>query len=341
MVTILDSYGVFRCSGTILTKKAILTAAHCFNWRKFKVIINGKSYSIKKSLIYPEYQKNIHLDVAIGILDKDIEAADFHPVTLDANDSIPKSLSVIGRSKHITSPYPDYVSAILLQIPRSLLKVNSEAYAFIQNLSWSKTEEINNHEHVSFITKTYRSETLNETPSGNIYYNNLAGGPLPGDSGGAVIVENRDGTFFQRGITQFVKVNFQFPDYLPYRHEYHVHDSTGYANISFYLPWLRKMAHDFKLGDIKTRKSRPAPLSACEEVKFTLNQQFIEKLSFNLLDSIIKNNCQGLDQGLVVKLQASLARCQERCGKTDDTCQFSRASIVRYHQFQKLWCQKR
>lgn len=340
MVTILESSGEFRCSATILTKNSILTAAHCFNRAKFEVIINGKSYSLKKGIIYPEYSRNVHRDIAIGILSTDIAPVDFYPVTLDSNEEIPKSLRVIGRSKHITSPYPDYVTAILLQIPDILKnKMNHDAYYFIKTLSWSQEENSKNDQHQSYSTKTYRSESLNDIKSANIIFNNLGGGPRPGDSGGAVIVENKDGTFFQRGVTQFVKVNYQFPNFLAAKNGgYHVHDSTGYANINFYLPWLKKMASDNELGEIKTNESQEKKLTACEEVKFKLNGQFIEKLSFNLLDSTINNNCQLIDQKLTVTIESSIAQCLKLCKVNDQTCKFSQESMKTYKSFLKNLC---
>lgn len=337
-----ENYGssTFKCTGTILTQNSILAAAHCFPRTKYKVIINGKTYDLKQRIVYPGYRTDINLDIAIGKLATDIDPDDFHPVTLDSNESVPKVLRVIGRSRHITSPYDNYVSAILLQIPKAIKykKLRADVYKYIESLPWSKKETVFNDKYESYTSKIYRSQSLNKINSPNLFFNNLGGGPLPGDSGGPVFVENKNGSFQQRGITQFVRQNYEYENFLNYVDGYHVHDSTCYANISYYIPWLEKMAIDHDLGEIKIAKSDEHNLSLCEQAKFNLNQLFIEKLGINLLGSTVNNNCAQLDSKIAERTEAAIIRCQKHCGKTDSLCKFSRDSMKTYKDFRKVLC---
>ena len=273
----------------------------------------------------------------------DIVPEDFHPVTLDSNEELPKILRVIGRSEHITSPCENYISAILLQIPKTIKykKLRQDIYAFIEQLSWSKKETVINDKHESYTTKTYRSERLNKENSPNLYFNNLGGGPLPGDSGGPVFVENKDGTYLQRGITQFVKENYEYENFLDYVDGFHVHDSTCYANISYYIPWLEEMATKHELGGIRIARSYELKLSLCEQTKFNLNQLFIEKLGIILLDSTVSNNCANLDSRIAERTEAAVMKCQKHCGKSESLCRFSRDSMKTYKSFRKVLCSER
>lgn len=339
IVTIKDSYNKFKCTGTILTRNSVLAAAHCFNYGKYTAVINSKTYALKKYVIYPEYGRDITLDIAVGILETEINPQDFYPVTLDANETIPKALRVIGRSEYITTPYTDYVQAILVHIPEDIKYKNlkTDVYHFIENLAGSTDASIRNKTFESYTKKIYRSESLNDPKSANIYFNNFDGGPLPGDSGGPVFVENIDGSYLQRGVSQFVKMNYQYPIYSRFK-GYHVHDSTAYANINYYLQWLNKMAVDFKLGELKTSRSIEKKLSACEEVKLSLNQLFIEKLGLNLIESTISNNCKTIDHKVAKLTEEAIVKCQKVCGLKDQTCMFSDESMKTYKSFLKILC---
>ena len=336
IVSILTRYKEFRCTGSILTRNSILTAAHCVLYRDHPIIINGKTYEVERNIVYPTYsQYNITDDIAIIKLKTEIDAKDFHPVTLDTSEVIHKKLTLVGRSVYITSPYPDYITALLKIMPKDQKRsLSNDLYNFIQQLPVIKSD-LKNSKSESFTLNTYRSRSLNKKNSEVLFYNNLTGGPLPGDSGSPIFVENKDGSFLQRGITQYVKMNYQYK----YLMEYHVHDSTAYANIPYYLEWLEEMAAKNNLGKIKTARAEERKLSACDDIKMNINEQFIEKLGMQFLDSVLREKCEK-DNLLTKNIQDNIKQCQKICGSKDQTCEFAVKSLKIYESTLEVLCSK-
>lgn len=324
IVSILTPSNEFRCTGSILTRNSILTAAHCLASYQ-PIIVNGKIYSVEKNILHPKYGYYTPTDdIAIIKLETEIDPHDFHPVTLDTGDVLHEKLKLVGRSIHITSPYPDYFTALLKVLPKQDKQMfSAELNDYIQNLPVIKSD-LKNIESKSFTLETYRSLSLNKKNSEVLFYNNLSGGPLPGDSGSPLFVETKDGAFFQKGITQYVKMNYES---MYYTH-YHVHDSTAYANVSYYIPWIEEMAHKHGLGEIRKSKADEKQINKCDEFKLSINELFIEKLGFQFLDNVIKEQCEKRDQFDLNKINDKIKQCQKHCGAKDKTCLFAKKSIA-------------
>lgn len=234
----------------------------------------------------------------------------------------------------------DYITAILLYIPNHVRNyiLNQDIAGYIRTLNVSKGNQVRNKEHASYTKVYYRSESLNQPGTANIYYNNLDGGPLPGDSGGPIFTENKNGTYLQRGISQYVHINYDYKAYSMYIRDYHVHDSTGYANIHYYLPWIKQVAKENDLGVIRTAYSDERELTSCEKTKHRLNQIFIEKLGINLIDSTLRNDCSMVNPVFAQQARQLTAVCGKLCGSEDLTCKFSSASMKAYESYRKVLC---
>ncbi|MFA7614592.1 MAG: trypsin-like serine protease [Candidatus Caldatribacteriota bacterium] len=189
----------FRCTGSILTKNSILTAAHCLTNISLPIFINGKKYTIDQNIIYPTYGKNYSYldDIAIIKLTEDIDPKDFHPVTLYLGEITPKKAKLVGRSTFITSPYPDYATAILKILARNnKYGLSNIIYDYIKGMPVLKSS-LKNSENVSFTVTTYRSQSRNKKNGPALFYNNLKGGPLPGDSGSPLFMEDKNETSYK------------------------------------------------------------------------------------------------------------------------------------------------
>lgn len=334
IVSILTPYKEFKCTGSILTKNSILTAAHCITSYQ-SVIVNGNTYSVEKNILHPKYSYyNLTDDIAIIKLKTEIDPHDFHPVTLDTSDVLHEKLKLVGRSIYITSPYPDYFTALLKVLPEQDKRMlSTEFNDYIQNLPIIKSD-LKNIEVESFTLETYRSLSLNKKNSEVLFYNNFPGGPLPGDSGSPLFVENKDGSFFQKGITQYVKMNYESMYYT----EYHVHDSTAYANVSYYLSWIEEMTQKHGLGEMKKSEAEEKQINKCDELKLNINELFIEKFGFQFLDNVIKEQCEKKDQFDLNKVHDNIKQCQKHCGAQDKTCLFAEKSITTLKNTLKKLC---
>lgn len=324
----------FRCTGTILTKNSILTAAHCLNRASLPIIINGKEYSVEKNIIHPSYGKNYSFvdDIAIIKLKEEINPKDFYPVTLYRGETIPRKAKLVGRSTFITSPYPDHATALLKILQRhNKYNLTPELQDFIKELPTEKSS-LTNSTNESFTLTTYRSQSLNKNNGPALFYNNLKGGPLPGDSGSPLFMEDKNGDFLQIGVTQYVMMNYQYQMI----YEYHVHDSTGYANVSYYLDWIKEMAQRYDLGDIKTATNTEKKPSLCDEARLDINVHFIEKLGMNLVENTLKNNCP--NEKLLTQANEKIKNCKKLCGADDQTCQFADDSLKTYKKSYQVLC---
>lgn len=338
IVTILDKYrnNEFRCTGSILTKNSILTAAHCLTNISLPIFINGKKYTIDKNIVYPTYGKNYSYldDIAIIKLKEEINSQDFHPVTLYRGEVIPEKAKLVGRSTFITSPYPDHATAILKILVRHHKYVLAKDLSdYIKEIPSLKSS-LKNSENVSFTLTTYRSQSLNKKNAPALFYNNLKGGPLPGDSGSPLFMEDKNGNFLQIGVTQYVMMNHQYPMI----YDYHVHDSTGYANVSYYLKWIKEMAQEYDLGEIKTANSQEKKPSLCDEARAEVNEVFIEKLGIDLVKNVLDNKCPKSWEQQHLLTQEKIKQCQKLCGAKDPTCEFAKDSLPTYNSTYKMLC---
>lgn len=76
------------CTGTLIAPNAVLTAAHCVegNASGMSFDVGGKSYSVEKAVIHPEYETAKDIDLAVMILSENVTGVD----PMEINRTAPK-----------------------------------------------------------------------------------------------------------------------------------------------------------------------------------------------------------------------------------------------------------
>lgn len=212
------------CTGSIISSRAVLTAAHCLSGRTFGDVqilsklhdirqFSGDRHDIQRWYIYPEYRFNesFHLnDIAILIADRPF-AADIQrcclPSTFSTSYPRPSTTSVVGGWGQIMG-HPDAPTSPVLQ--HVVMPI------------------------VDHRNKRCRSSLIDSNRQICAGYDRLSVDTCSGDSGSPLLVVERDGPnqghFVAAGIVSYGNVQCD------------ASISSGiYTRVSFYVPWIQSI----------------------------------------------------------------------------------------------------